>query len=451
MSPILCQITKNRPLKSLDLNPSSLKQLQWTRFIWICLLLSEGLLGCGGAPSPQVASPSSRPRTVRDQMQQEETFTPKKPVVKRAAKDLFIQAGKAATNQQYDDAIDLYKEAYAEDNNLHLAVYNIGYVYQLKGDETNAIEWYQKASRVGISEGWVNIGLMQLAKKEEVSAKLSFEKALSMDPLNGRAHLNLALLAKNSRNFRQAMSSVREALKEDSANVDAYNVLAQIYYDWDKLKLAALVCDAGLNELDSNHPGLLTTQGLIYLKMDDVIRAVRSFRKAVNQDSTNLAARLNLGAITYNYRDYEQAYQLFSEASVIDPQNIEAILSKAVAARALKRFEEAKAGYEQVLTLAPKHPGATFNLAVLNHIFSHGKSFDGRLEAIQTAIRQYQQVLEFSADKNFRKKVVDQIEEAKLELEAVMIEKTAEEEAKKAEAEAAAASQANPSDASPAK
>ena len=38
------------------------------------------------------------------------------------------------------------------------------------------------------------------------------------------------MFAKERRDFEFAMKSVRNALKEDSTNADAYDVLAQIYY-----------------------------------------------------------------------------------------------------------------------------------------------------------------------------------------------------------------------------
>jgi tetratricopeptide (TPR) repeat protein len=246
-----------------------------------------------------------------------------------------------------------------------------------------------------------------------------------MEPLNGRAHLNLARIAKERGDQREAMQSIRNALKEDSRNADAYNLLAQIYLDLKRYKLSLLVCNAGLEELDPEHSGLWTTQGIVFLKLKDVINATRSFREAIKFDDKNFAARLNLGLITFNYRDYERSYQLLSEAVAIQPDNAEALIAKSVAARALNRIDEAKQGYQKALSLKDNHPSALFNLAVIQQDYTEVQGFDARTQNVQEAIRQLENVLNFSQDPKLRKKVVNRIEEAKLMIEAIMVEKEA--------------------------
>ena len=352
-----------------------------------------------------------------------------KPKIDRGAKQLFLLAGQAAkaTPPNYDRALTLYQEAYEKDKNLKIAIYNAGLVCELKGDEAKARQFYEAAASVGLGDGWVNLGLLALAKGDKGQAESLFNRALSIEPLNGRAHLNLAMFAKDRGDFDFAMKSVRNALKEDSRNIEAYDVLAQIYYNLGRYKLAQLVADAGLSELDPEHAGLWTTQGLIQLKLDDVIKAVRSFQKAVDLDPQNYAARLNLGLITFSYRDYEKSYQLLSEAVRLQPNNVDVILSHAVAARALKRYDEARAGYNKVLSLSPNHPGATFNLTVLDQDYSSvdPNDFDQRVRMTQDAIAQFKNVLGNARNEKLKKKAQQRIEEAMVNIEAIQAEKEA--------------------------
>ena len=402
---------------------------------------------CGGGPGGEF-SPNTETPNVRPQENTNATSTrrrPPKPKINRDAKQLFILAGQVASkaNPDYDRALRLYNEAYEKDRKLVLALYNAGLVSELKGDEKQARQFYEAAGGAGLGDGWVNLGLMALATGDKGQAESLFNRALSVEPLNGRAHLNIAVFAKERRDFEFAMKSVRNALKDDSTNADAYDVLAQIYYDLGRYKLALLVADAGLSELDAEHTGLWTTQGLIQLKMDDVIKAVRSFQKAVDLDPQNFAARLNLGLITFNYRDYEKSYQLLSEAVRLRPNHVEAVISHAVAARTLKRYDEARRGYTKVLELSPNHPGAIFNIAVLDqdYVEIDPNDYTRRVEVTQKAIAQYQQVLNSARSEKLRKKAQLRIEEAKIIIEAVEAEKesaAAEAEAAAQEAEAAA-------------
>jgi tetratricopeptide (TPR) repeat protein len=397
-------------------------------------------VACGGGPGGEF-SPNSPTPNMRTQSQNTSDSNQKKPVkpkINRDAKQLFILAGQVANkpNPDYNRALDLYSEAYQKDKKLTIALYNAGLISELKGDETQARQFYEAAGSAGVGDGWVNLALMALNTGDKGQAESLFNRALSVEPLNGSAHLNLAMFAKERRDFEFAMKSVRNALKDDSTNANAYDVLAQIYYDLGRYKLALLVADAGLSELDSDHTGLWTTQGLIQLKMDDVIKAVRSFQKAVDLSPDNFAARLNLGLITFNYRDYDKSYQLLSEAVKLRPNSVEAIISHAVVARTLKRYDEARSGYNKVLELAPNHPGALFNIAVLDqdYVEVDPNDFDRRAQITHTAIDQYQRVINSTQSKTLRKKAQLRIEEAKVIIEAI----DAEKESAAAEAEAAA-------------
>jgi len=377
--------------------------------------------GPGGSPNPADYQPKAQPAT-----QPADPYAPPpKPKIKKQAKQIFTEAGALAAQgpSRYEDAIEMYERVYKEEPLLKVSLYNIALLYEQMGDQSKAVEAYKFAADNGVAEGWVGIGLMQLASGNEGEAEASFRRALDMEPLNGRAHLNLARIAKNRGDRRQAMESIRNALKEDSRNADAYNLLAQIYLDMKRYKLALLVCNAGLEELDPEHSGLWTTQGVIFLNLKDVINATRSFREAIKYDDKNYAARLNLGLITFNYRDYERSYQLLSEAVNLRPNDPEIVISKAVVARALNRIDEAKQGYQKTLELKPNHPGALFNLAIIQQDYTEVEGFDARIQNVKEAISQFENVLNFSQDERLRKKVQRRIEEARLIIESIEIEK----------------------------
>lgn len=413
---------------STKLRSKGIRSMSHTSFYthsFLTLSVVALLSACGGGPSGGDLNPDTQPQTRQNSRSQDPYAPPPKPKIKKAAKQIFVEAGSLAAQgaSRYEDAIKLYERVYKEEPLLKISLYNIGLLYEQMGNQTKAIEAYRFAAENGVAEGWVGIGLMQIAAGNEGEAESSFRRALDMEPLNGRAHLNLARIAKTRGDHRQAMESIRNALKEDSRNADAYNLLAQIYLDLKRYKLALLVCNAGLEELDPEHSGLWTTQGIIHLKIKDVIKATYSFREAIKFDDKNYAARLNLGLITFNYRDYERSYQLLNEATTLSPNDPEIVISKAVAARALDRIDEAKEGYKKVLTLKPNHPGALFNLAIIQQDYSQVEGFDARIQNVQEAMRQYENVLNYAQDERLRKKVQTRIEEARLVLESIEIEK----------------------------
>ena len=191
-----------------------------------------------------------------------------------------------------------------------------------------------------------------------------FRQAVGLDPLNAPANLNLAQAARARGDAKGARKLVRNALKQNGKNPDAYAVLARIYYDMGRFELSKLVCQSGL-ELKKQSPRLHNTLGLIYLKEDDQRRAIRSFASAIKADKTFVASRLNLGALALSYKDFKLAYSQFKQAVALDGKNEMAILSYGVAARSLGKIQEAEKQYKRVLSLNAKNIGAIYNLAVL--------------------------------------------------------------------------------------
>jgi tetratricopeptide (TPR) repeat protein len=316
--------------------------------------------------------------------------------------------------KNYQKAINEFEAALQEDPKSAMAVFNIGLCYEKLGNQEKAVEYFQKNTELGKGDGLVHIGLMKAAAGQDGEAEALYQQALSVEPLNGRAHLNLARIAKGRKDYKEAIDRVKSALTEDSANGDAYDLLAQIYYDLGRYELALLVCDAGLQDIDPNHSGMYNTLGLVQLKLKQVIKALNAFKKAIEFDEDNVAALMNYGSITFGYRDYELSYQIFSKALAKDPNHTEALLSKAVAARSLGKVDEARADYQKLLAKDPNHMPSIFNMGII--LQEYDRKFD-------EALGKYQQALSLAQDPSTREMISKRIEEATIAKEALDAEK----------------------------
>ena len=104
---------------------------------------------------------------------------------------------------------------------------------------------------------------------------------------------------------------------------------------------------------------------------------------------------------------------------------MEAVLSKAVAARSLKRFDEAFQGYQDVLKLSPNHPGALFNIAVYNQDFKtqsapnsdNSEDPKANIKKLNMAVQEYENVLQYAKKPSLRKKITARIKEIRERLE----------------------------------
>src|SRR5205085_3415664 len=100
------------------------------------------------------------------------------------------------------------------------------------------------------------------------------------------------------------------------------------------------------------------------------------FEEAIKHDPQLFEAQMNFGHVTLSFRGYQDAYDAFSKALAIHPNNYEALIARGTAARGLKRFDEAENRYTDASNAEPKRPEAYFNLGVLHQDYLSGSVDD---------------------------------------------------------------------------
>lgn len=375
---------------------------------WLSVLLTTAFaIGCGGQPPKPDGAGGAGGADGAGGTGGVGEEAPPPPPVKKEAKELFDNAAKVQSENP-ERAIEMLKDAVEEDPALGPAYFNIGVLYERLGKMDEAREWYRKATEKGYGSGLSNLGVLYEKEGRRGEAIGAFNQALQAHPLNGPANLNLALEHRQQKQWAEAVKRVRTALKEDSQNVDAYEVLAKVYYDLGRYELAKLVCFTGI-KIDDKAAGIHNILGLVYLKLDDVTRALGSFEQAVAADPTYVPAHLNIGAITFSYRDYETALKHFDAVLAQQPKDLTALLSRAVAARGLERFDEAEAGYKKVIELDADNVGAHYNLGIL---------YQEYMQKLDAALASYEQVLRHeSRDADLRKDVTQRIQAVRIQIQ----------------------------------
>jgi tetratricopeptide (TPR) repeat protein len=269
-------------------------------------------------------------------------------------------------------------------------LYNAGVVYDQCGMLREAEDHYQRAlaKNPKLQPAMNNLGVIYQKTNRQVQAQNQFEAAIRVDARNAQAvqayNNKAALLYERARQsgggpaaFQEAIGSLQRALAVDANSVQAYALLAQIYYqtaeqDPAKLKLAQLVIDEG-KKINDEYPPLYNTMGLIKLRRKDVTGALNEFRRAVTLDSGFIEAQLNVAAISLSSRNYKQAEDAFQAVLKRQPNNVDAIIGMGVATRGQKRVKDAEKWYKQAQQIDPRGCAPLYNLAVLYHDYKTGQ------------------------------------------------------------------------------
>ncbi len=396
----------------------------------IGLLTGLLIFGCGGAQhSVELDSGGNTAQTEGEQSTEKTSPKPEK----RAATLAFSLGVKAFKEEKnYRKAAELFEEAAEEDPTLGSAYFNAGVCYERLGDLNAAERWYRRASAKaeGFGDGLANIGYLRLKDGRESEADSLFREAMALDKFNAIANLNLANDARARGDFKTAVKHVRTALTGESRNAQAYEVLARIYYTLKRYELAKLVCLTGL-KIDGSYAPLHNVLGLVNLKLDDVRAAIAAFEAAIQAEGSYAPAHTNLGAITFNYRDYESSLRHFEAVLQTEPKNRMALVSKAASLRGLGRLNEAEAGYQKALAIDPTFVPAHYNLGILYQEYLN--NFDAALVSFEKVLQNEQQdaVLRTNVSKRIEA-VRIQVQNMK-EVEEMMRQQRAQEEAQKSQ------------------
>jgi len=116
-----------------------------------------------------------------------------------AAQSAFQEGLNHLNNQKWDDAIACYKRAFALDNSLAFAAYNLGLAYKGKGD--------------------IN------------SAKQAFSQALALDPNMTKAHYMMAVVFNMQNDNKQAIEHLNKIFRVDPDYARAHHLMGIILKD----------------------------------------------------------------------------------------------------------------------------------------------------------------------------------------------------------------------------
>ena len=246
-----------------------------------------------------------------------------------------------------------------------VAAYNEGLAHERKHEWDAALKSYQDAAQkdAQFAEAHARAGAM-LQKLGRSGAQDYFDAALKIDKYNATANNVLSEQAQTVRDWDKATLHARYALIGDAESMNAYQNFAHIYFEKGQHSMARLVCGQAL-EIDKQNAALKNLRGLVWLKLNDVRKAIREFTASVAADPTLAEAHLNLASTVLNYSDFDSSFKHFDAVLKLEPKNLDALLGRSVAERGIGKFDDAQKGYETILAERQGDVDVRYNLCLL--------------------------------------------------------------------------------------
>ncbi len=222
-------------------------------------------------------------------------------------------------------------------------------------------------------------------------------KKIAENPKDASLYAQRANLFYQNDGFDEAIQDLATALTIDSTNVNYHHLLADVYLDYYKSRLALSTMERAVKLyperiptllkysefqliLKMNEPSLQTIDkilrldpqnadayfmmGLNFKEMGDTIRAINSFQKAVEFDPDLIDGWINLGQLHAGIKGH-LAEKFFDTAIEIDSTNAYAVQAKADFYADQGDLETALEYYRKIITFDPQNEVAYFNSGLL--------------------------------------------------------------------------------------
>jgi tetratricopeptide (TPR) repeat protein len=270
---------------------------------------------------------------------------------------------------------------------MTVAYFNAGAVWDECGDTQKAEETYIAVTKAvpKYDLSYNNLGVIYWNRGQESKALEYFEKAEAANIASRAPRNNLAAALRDkytgsadAKVFGDAEKLLQKVLAVDSGNQLAYENLARLYYDRGRLKdksyllLAGLVIKQASEVLKKDSiesADLYNLSGLLLMERDDQVGALRAFKKAAEVNPKHADAHMNMALIAINFRDYKTAEESLSIAVKDSRQkgNVEAYIGLGVAQRGLRKYKEAETSFKKAMDMAKSDPRPLYNLGILYH------------------------------------------------------------------------------------
>ena len=260
-------------------------------------------------------------------------------------------------------------------------------IHLAEGSLDLALEQAQAAVQINPRNAQAAIvaGTAYLRKGDLAKSRKVFETITKAAPKEPIGPYNLGLVARSEKNDAKALAYFEEALTKRPTAIEPLLQIVAIKHAQGKTQEAR---ERVIRQLETvpKSPLLHNLVGQLWLNARDQAQAEKSFKTAIEIDSSSLAPYLNLAQLYYQTGKVDQSITEYETVLAKNPNAPAALMMLGIIHEGRKEYDKAKERYDQILKLNPRFAPAANNLAWL--IAEQGGNLDVALSHAQTAREQ---------------------------------------------------------------
>lgn len=253
---------------------------------------------------------------------------------------------------------------FAEQMNAQSAL-DLGKKALTEGQPKVAVKWFNWAidadSTKSLNYVWRARAFRELGNTDEATSDI--RDALRCDSTNGDAYFILSLLSFDKGEMNEAVINNTKAIRHNTYyRDDAYRNRGQLRARMGQIDLAILDFDTLVALESFNMPNDLFERGNFKMQVNDTKGAISDFKQVYSFNPNNVQLAWDIGRLSYSIEDFNTAVEYYTKAiERITDKDPQLYLIRGEAYEQLKGYENAIADYSLAIGLNPNIADAYYS------------------------------------------------------------------------------------------
>ena len=265
---------------------------------------------------------------------------------------------------EYQKAIGYYSKVVALNPRAKDAFNNIGLAYSRLNDHQNAEKWYKKSLDIdpNYTLALNGMGLVMWKAKKYKEAEVWYKKAIQSDPKYHMAYYNMGILYEDMKQYAESKDYYRKTIEINPGYVNAMINLGIILETKDKNFSDAEYWYKKASEASPDNYLVYYNMGFLYSNKEfgkyDMDKAIGYYQKVITLKSDHDLAYFYMGNLYYDKKEYSKAINAFEKAIQFYGKDPAYHNNLGLVYEAQKEYAKAEGYYRESIKIDPSYGAA---------------------------------------------------------------------------------------------